>query len=447
MFSGFFICFGNTAGNSVAFAKHVLAASDSDVEKTTDFDKRLINLIAVSVLSLVCLLHYFSAATGLFLNRMFAYYKIGFLFAVFVAGTAARHNVGSGIADWGSTSHSSFGTLSAMIYILYSYQGWENANYVGGEIKVDKYSLKIGGYLAVTLTTFLYVLATTGYYLACSTADIISKGSDLGMARFLALQAFGGHTIGFKVCVALSAFGNLIAVVFTSSKVKQCIARQRIIPFWKFFGDDDKQFGTPAGALVLHWISTFVLIVAMPNTTDGYSFIIGIFTYGHLIIGLFVGVGIWKLRRRMRRFNSAWTFQYLKQGWLRNTVIVLFICVNGLVLVVAADSPRKSGLIPRYWWPILLLGITVPSCFLYWLGLFSIQQGRFGTKLFGLSAEVNHPGDTGGRGITTDYDRMMLEARKDGSNRRTTYNLHGNRYKRIATCTDYLLEKFYKHLW
>jgi hypothetical protein len=35
--------------------------------------------------------------------------------------------------------------------------------------------------------------------------------------------------------------------------------------------------------------------------------------------------------------------------------------------------------------------------------------GTRGTKLFGMSADVNHPGDTGSRGITAGYDEMMLE--------------------------------------
>src|SRR5271168_1817240 len=144
LYSGFFICFGNTAGNSV------------------EFDSRLVAFIAVAILTTICLLHYFSAETGLFLNRTLAYYKTGLLFAVFVAGVMARNQPDSGKNDWSTSDspHSSFSTLSAMIYILYSYQGWENANYVGGEIKVDKPDLQLGGYLAVTVTMILYVLAT-----------------------------------------------------------------------------------------------------------------------------------------------------------------------------------------------------------------------------------------------------------------------------------------------
>src|SRR5271155_3892822 len=81
LYSAFFICFGNTAGNSVAFAKHIIAASSPQIHQTVEFDRRLVAFIAVAVLTIICLLHYFSSGAGLFLNKILAYYKTALLFA------------------------------------------------------------------------------------------------------------------------------------------------------------------------------------------------------------------------------------------------------------------------------------------------------------------------------------------------------------------------------
>ena len=62
--------------------------------------------------------------------------------------------------------------------------------------------------------------------------------------------------------------------------MKQTIAVQRILPFWRYLVRDDE---TPKGALVLHWISSVIMIAALPVTSDGYSFTIGLFTYGHIL--------------------------------------------------------------------------------------------------------------------------------------------------------------------
>lgn len=63
--------------------------------------------------------------------------------------------------------------------------------------------------------------------------------------------------------------------------VKQSIAIQRILPFWQYLQADDK---TPKGALILHWITSVIFIAAAPTHSDGYSFAIGIYTYGHILI-------------------------------------------------------------------------------------------------------------------------------------------------------------------
>jgi hypothetical protein len=67
--------------------------------------------------------------------------------------------------------------------------------------------------------------------------------------------------------------------------VKQQIARQCIIPFYKFFGRDAPHFKTPDGALILHWVFAVLWLIATPNTSDGYGFLIGLFIYGQLVVG------------------------------------------------------------------------------------------------------------------------------------------------------------------
>jgi amino acid transporter len=129
LFSGFFIVLGSSAGNSLSFAKHILLAAKPDITDSSELDKRLVILIAVTILTVVCLLHYFSRSTGLLFNSALALYKITLLLAFFIGGAIASTKKNSGIHDWNQQS-SNFNTLSAFIYVLYTYQGWENANYV-----------------------------------------------------------------------------------------------------------------------------------------------------------------------------------------------------------------------------------------------------------------------------------------------------------------------------
>jgi amino acid transporter len=455
LYSGYFICFGNSAGNSVAFARHVLAASSAEVIRSTDFDKRLVNLVAVAILTIICFINYFSKDVGLFLNKLLAFYKVGLLFAMFVAGALVRKEPGSGFSDWGEDlgGGSAIDTLSAFIYVLYSFQGWENANYVGGEIKVDKPTLRRGGFIAIVTVTVIYILATVGYYLACPSSQITAGLSDLGMAQYFASRAFR-HTTGTKICIALSAVGNLVAVIFTSSKVKQSIAIQGIIPFHKFFAADS-HFATPGGALLLHWLCSFILIIAMPNTTDGYGFIIGIFTYGHLLIGLVVGWGIFKLRNRIQHRKSIkeqqrdWDFEFLRPASVRNVVVFLFLGLNLLALIVSA-RPHKPGTIAKFWWPVIMAVLALVSS-VYWFALWSMQESgkvrsgnwRWLARWSGVQIRAYHGDEAKG----TAYEEEMKKARMDGTNRRMEYEFVGRRWKMMRQGWKWVSDSFYKYFW
>jgi hypothetical protein len=68
---------------------------------------------------------------------------------------------------------------------------------------------------------------------------------------------------------------------YSSSPVKQAIARQRLLPFWAFFEQDK---GSPKGGLFLHWLFTSIMILGAPVGPEGYGFIVGLYTYGQIVV-------------------------------------------------------------------------------------------------------------------------------------------------------------------
>jgi amino acid transporter len=163
LFSAFFIFVPNTDGNSLQFAKHILLASNPTVTETTELDKRLISYVAITILTVVSFIHYFSRNSGLLLNLLFAIYKVVLVIVLIICGCVASKKTENGWSDWGQHPIGSKNVLAAMIYIIYSYQGWENANYVGGELKIESRALKWGAFLAVGITTVLYTLVVMAF--------------------------------------------------------------------------------------------------------------------------------------------------------------------------------------------------------------------------------------------------------------------------------------------
>ena len=408
LFAGFFIALGHTAGNSVAFSRHVLLAAQetSDPDKLK-FDSRLMKIIAIVILGIVCLLLWITPKTGLFLNKLLALYKVVLLLVLGIAGIAARQNRGSGAHDW-SSPEVGVNTISGLIFIIYSYTGWENANYIIGDIHTKRRDLRNGAFGAVALVTMLYTLMSLGFFEACSvdalkgiipsspvvsgrdaaspTTTITSASPstappppDLGIAWVFSQQVFG-HRRGIELCIALSAFGNLIAVAYTSSKVKQAIALHHFLPFSGFFAKDD-HFMTPGGALLLHWICSSIVIIAMPNSTEGYGFIVSLFTYGQLLVGIAIGLGLPRLKRAVERSKLdavEWKpfFNHQVLTWIFGPLLA---CINLVVMIGAAATTAPGEKISRWLLPVVVFSVLAFALVYWWC--FRRLEGRLGRWL------------------------------------------------------------------
>lgn len=66
-----------------------------------------------------------------------------------------------------------------------------------------------------------------------------------------------------SVFVALSALGNVMAVTFAQARVNQELAKEGVVPFGRFWASN-WPFGSPSGGLLLHFIPSFIILVAIP---------------------------------------------------------------------------------------------------------------------------------------------------------------------------------------
>jgi amino acid transporter len=127
-FATFFITIANTSGNAIAFARFVMIAALPNETKLEALNSKVVKLVAINIVSVVCLLHYFSHNLGRFLNKLLAIYKFCLLIAVMIAGFCASR-VKNGEFDR-NVAQNTKNQLGGLVLVLYSFTGWENANYV-----------------------------------------------------------------------------------------------------------------------------------------------------------------------------------------------------------------------------------------------------------------------------------------------------------------------------
>ncbi|MCJ1462464.1 hypothetical protein MMC07_001066 [Pseudocyphellaria aurata] len=362
-FAWFFVCFSTSTGNAISFARFVGFAAHPDRE----MDEWLQKFIGCWLIVGICLLHYRLVNIGIWANNLLAAFKV-VLVLVFVligllGGLPKESSTDEGIpgaSDFGKSNEmirAPANSALAIFLVLYSYQGWENANYVTAEIKGDdeekRKTLKKGALIAVAI---FWVLGLDDILGPDQQEFTIVYDLVLKSIRF---QHPTRAKKAVSVLVAMSALGNLIGVIFTNGRGK--FARSTAI---------------------LATITSFIdqaAVPLLPNSLEGFYFIINTYTYGHSILNLSLAFGILFpiLVHRMNAYSTAtvdnlllykkskpnWSWQILRCWPFRWACAGFLILVNIFLVILpfiptayTNGSPRK---IPSWSLPVTVLPFYV----------------------------------------------------------------------------------------
>ncbi|HEX4927443.1 MAG TPA: amino acid permease [Burkholderiales bacterium] len=196
------------------------------------------------------------------LQRLMQVALFGGLALIGIAGLAAGAPPSSAAAASGGGS---FGL--AMIFVLLTYGGWNEAAYLAGELRDAKRNMMrvlIGGILAVTA---LYLLVNLGYLAALGLDGMRSSKAVAADVMRAVTGEKGAVLLALLVCLA--AVTTMNAAIFTGARTNYALGRD----FRAFagLGRWRESGSTPANALLLQGAITLVLVGAGSLTPDGFS--------------------------------------------------------------------------------------------------------------------------------------------------------------------------------
>jgi amino acid transporter len=346
VFSICFIILGNVAGNSLQFASRVLLAAGHESPSNG-----AVRGIAVASAVFACFIHAFSRRGGLVLNNALAMVKVAILVLIVATAIAAAAGAfGGGVGSVVSqnlsaaTSFSadgldggggdSYGYVRAFLAIVFTFSGFEQPNYVLGEISRPRRTFPLGMGAGVAIIAVLYMLVNVSYMVVVPRADqtdhnVALRFFELTYGRIAASGATAPRL--FNAFLAISSIGNVVVMTYTAARMKQEIAKEGILPWSRFFAQNtDLSVGralrwlrargrlvgllrrrwfspehhterTPVGALTLHLAFCMVLIFATYTLSadDAYTLMTSLTSYVvNCFFGALVGVGILVLRLR-----------------------------------------------------------------------------------------------------------------------------------------------------
>ncbi|KAK9478196.1 amino acid permease-domain-containing protein [Lipomyces japonicus] len=333
MYASYAVLLGWAGSNSVVFGEYILHAAEVEVNR---FNQRLIGLACITAAFLI---HSTSVKWGLRLQNALGLIKLAVILVIIVSGWVALaghlkipkpDNFSNAFEG---TTGSAYGVVIALYNVIWSYIGYSNANYALSETKNPVRTLKIAAPTAFILVSILYILANISYFAAVPKEELALSGRIVAAAFFNNMFGNQAERV-LSVFVALSAFGNVLSVIFSQGRIVQELAREGILPLSNIISSN-KPFNAPMAGLFVHWLVS-VIIMLGPPPGDAYNFILNLISYPLSVVNTAVAAGLIYLY-----FNKA------KYNWypkIRATLpVAIFFFLSSLYLIIAPFVPPTAG--------------------------------------------------------------------------------------------------------
>ena len=231
-------------------------------------------VVALAALWSITAIHVFGLGPGGILQRMLTASTVVAIVALIVAAFALGHGSAANFAS-SAPAHGSIAV--SLIFILYSYSGWNAAAYMAGEIRDPRRSIPAALIAGIAIVTVLYLAMNAMYLYALPIAAMSGVLPIADKASVAMFGPFATHLVA--AILALALLGSVSAMVVAGPRVYFAMARDGLFP--SAIGVVHPSYGTPARAIVLQsgWASVLIVFFGAFEPLVVYTgFAITVFT-------------------------------------------------------------------------------------------------------------------------------------------------------------------------
>ncbi|HYN05876.1 MAG TPA: amino acid permease [Vicinamibacterales bacterium] len=298
--------------------------------------------LAIAAIVLLTVVNYVGVKPGSRVLNVFVILKVAALAALILLAWAH-----AATPDWLSASRvddTPSGALAfgaALVYILFAYGGWQNANYVAEEMRDPRRHLPLS-LIAGTLTVVaIYVLVNIAYLRTLGLEGLAATTTPASDAAAQWMGVYGDRFV--SAAIAISTFGFLNLAVLAPTRVYYAMAKDGA--FLPALAKLHPRFQTPGAAIVLQSVWAIALAV-----TGEYEDLLKTVVFADWIFFGLTVAGLFVLRPRMTGDSTG----YRTPGYPWLPAFFVLVAIVVVFSTIRADPVRQAvgaGL--------LLLGIPV----------------------------------------------------------------------------------------
>jgi basic amino acid/polyamine antiporter, APA family len=243
------IATGAIAAVAITFANYAVALANLDLRATVP--------LAMSAVVVLTGINYVGVQPGAVTQNIFTVLKLAALGVLILVGLLVRGGrplePASPPALQGSLT---LAIGSALVPVLFSYGGWQQTNFIAGEIRNPERNLPRAIVTGVAIVVVVYVLANVAYLRALGAQGLAASTAPAADAMGRLLGPAG--TTFIALAIAVSTFGFLDLVILVTPRVYQTMASDGL--FFPSMAKLHPKYRTPSVALIVQAIWALALV-------------------------------------------------------------------------------------------------------------------------------------------------------------------------------------------
>jgi amino acid transporter len=240
-------------------------------------------LYAALAIALVTTLHLMGVEQGKFAQKVLTTAKVLGVLSIVVAGLIVAPPPAPDLAT-NQPPRVAFGL--AMIFVLLTYGGWNEAAYMSGEVRDAQRNMVWSLLWGIALIVSIFILANLAYLKGLGLTSM--RGSDVVAADLMRRVAGQGGATFVSILIAIAALGSMNATTFTGARSIYALG-QDYRPF-SFLGRWRGGRNTPTNALLIQGSIALLLVLLGAWARDGFvtmvEYTAPVFWFFFLLVGL-----------------------------------------------------------------------------------------------------------------------------------------------------------------
>lgn len=198
------------------------------------------------------------------------------------------------------------GAGSAMIFVLLTYGGWNEAAYLSAELKQTRKNMVRVLVIGISLISLIYLVVNFAY-LQVLGLEGLRNTEQIGVVLAERLLGSGGAYITGLI-VVVAALSTVNATVITGARTNYAMGRD--FSSLKYLGHWNQQHNTPRNALIVQGIIAFMLVVIGTFTEEAIQTLVDYTAPAYWLFMLLTTSTIFIFRHRQGKQKISYTVPF-----------------------------------------------------------------------------------------------------------------------------------------